>query len=69
MSDRKARRGRDWSLNPAGNRVLYSVLVALVVNVATGTWYGWIVGAVLLLITSAIVTAGRNRQAGSDRQP
>ncbi|WP_106316838.1 hypothetical protein [Actinoplanes italicus] len=56
-----ARRSRDWSLNPLGNRLLYSVLIALVVNLATDTWFGWVVGAALLMLTSAIVTAGRNR--------
>jgi hypothetical protein len=53
--------GRDWSLKPLGNRVLYSVLIALAVNVASSSWHGWIVGAALLLISSAIVAAGRNR--------
>lgn len=56
--DRPKRRW-DWSLNPLGNRILYSVLAALFINVVTGTALGWVVGVVLLILTSAIVGVAR----------
>lgn len=52
--------GRDWGMNPLGNRIMYSVVIALFINVATSSALGWIVGVVLLALMSAIV-AGKRR--------
>jgi hypothetical protein len=58
-TEKPKRRRWDWSLNPLGNRILYSVLAALFINVVTGTALGWVVGVVLLILTSAIVGVAR----------
>ena len=51
---------RSWSLNLIGNRIAASLLLAILINVVTGTWIGWAVGAVVFVLISAIVTAGRS---------
>lgn len=52
----------DWSLNPVGNRIMYSVAAALAINLMTG-WsaIGWVIGVVLFVLISAIVSTGRQR--------
>jgi len=50
----------DWSLNPIGNRFAYSLVVAILVNVALGVEaLSLAVGVTLFLLLTAIVAASR----------
>lgn len=50
------KRKHGWSFNSLGNRVVYSVLAGLVVNLATGIYLlGTVITVVLFVLTSAIV--------------
>jgi hypothetical protein len=52
---------RDWSVNNWGNRLAYSVLAGMVVNLATGIYaLGTTVAVVLFVLTTAIVAARRS---------
>lgn len=50
---------RSWSLTHWGNRLAVSLIAAIAINVITGTAVGWVVGIVLFVLTTAIVTATR----------
>lgn len=49
-----------WSWNSWGNRLLYSVLAGLVVNLVTGIYaLGTVTAVVLFVLTSAVVAVRR----------
>lgn len=51
---------RDWSLNQWANRLMYSILAGIVINLTTGIYVlGTVVAVVLFVLTTAIVTARR----------
>jgi tetrahydromethanopterin S-methyltransferase subunit B len=53
-------RRHDWSLNNWGNRLAYSVIAGLVINLATGIYVlGTTIAVVLFVLTTAIVTSRR----------
>jgi hypothetical protein len=50
----------DGSLNNWGNRLAYSVIAGLIINLATGLYaVGTVIAVLLFVITTAIVTAVR----------
>lgn len=52
---------RDWSWNNWGNRLAYSILAGLAVNVVTGIYaLGTTVTIILFVVTTAIVAARRS---------
>lgn len=54
--DAGAKKRWDWSLNNWGNRLIYSVLAGIVVDLGTGIRaLGWVVAVVLFVLTSAVV--------------
>lgn len=56
----KVRRRFDWSFNPWGNRLFYSLVAGTVVNLALHTYaLGCVIAVVLFVLTTAIVTAAR----------
>ena len=58
----KVRRPFDWSWNPWGNRLAYSLVAGLVVNVSTGIYaLGTVVAVMLFVLTTVIVTVSRRR--------
>jgi len=58
----ETRKRWDWSLNNWGNRLLYSVLAGLVVNISTGIYaLGTVIAVVLFVLTTAIVEVVRRR--------
>jgi hypothetical protein len=51
---------RDWSINNWGNRLVYSLLAGMVVNLSTGIYaLGTTIAVVLFVLTSAIVATRR----------
>lgn len=68
--DARPKRRINSSIELAGNRFAYSLLVVILVNL--GIQNGALslaVGLIVFLILTAIVTIGRRRQDGTDRQP
>ena len=54
------KRKHDWSWNPWGNRLLYSLLAGTVVNLTTGIYVlGTVIAVVLFVLTTVIVTTRR----------
>lgn len=60
QTDLRSKRRWDWSLNNWGNRLLYCVLLALAISAATTSTIGWVTGAVVFVLASAIVSARRS---------
>ncbi len=59
-----------WSIEALGNRFAYSVVVAILFNIALGNEVlSLALALVVFLVLTAIVTVGRRNQAGTDRQP
>lgn len=53
-----------------GNRFAYSFVVVILMNIATHNGaFSLAVGLIVFLVLTAIVAIGRQRQAGTDRQP
>jgi hypothetical protein len=64
--EERAARGRkrhDWGISPLGNRILYSVLIAVALNWFTfsgaGGLMGWWLGGIFFLATTVIVAIRR----------
>lgn len=56
----KPKRRFDWSLNPWGNRLFYSLAAGTVANLALHTYaLGTVIAVVLFVLTTAIVMVGR----------
>lgn len=52
---------RDWSPTNWGNRLAYSILAGMAVNLATGIYaLGTVIAVVLFVLTTAIVAARRS---------
>jgi hypothetical protein len=72
MTDMDARPKRrfTWSIETLGNRFAYSFVVAILMfSAVRNEALALVVGLTVFLLLTAIVTVGRRRQDGTDRQP
>ena len=58
-----ARKRRSWGIGPLVNRVAYSALIAVAINLlidaSLGSLYGWYVGGAFFLLATVIVAIRR----------